>query len=1055
VTYPDGSEVTYDYSDDFTAKAIRWTKDAPSAWKNTDMPIVSYQASEAEDGDRLLLKQLGNGMQELYSWAETGELNEISVSKPDSKKDSKSNPILNLEYVSYPQSGLLKSSLRKDFRRNSTELFLRSFEYDDSGNLTTVEEKLNNDNGKHVFSYGANGSLVSDDLAQNYYEFANKNTAQLRTSPTGLKFDYDANRNIQAITSANESSVYDFDVEGRLLSASVTRGGRKTDTTFVYDHLGERLVKAVKSGAITTYVDPFFEFTLMADGSLQQTRYVWDAMGRVAAFTETVSKDRFLAGLATIPGKQSATGEGPTDPSGIPVVDTAFEKVFAGVATRMSPSVQAIAPLAGVLFATFFILLSFEKLSQHNAGRQLDNRLALSSGGAIYLHRMGSVSRPISVLVIVSFLGTLIAPSAMAALEAGDGAPKPDQVTFFHHDIRGSVLAVTDEEGNQTAAVNYQPYGEIDDSRLTNGNNNFRYKFAAMEYDETTGLYYDHARYYHPGIKRFLSTDLARQTEDPYSYTSGDPVNYTDPNGRMRQKLLLDDSSGSDNENIGMTTLALDQRDTIDDNASNLSMMVNLAGQTINPQYGTLAQPQKLKDPLDWVRYPTFFRMTYGVKKGHVAPGPVAQFSDQPTNEEIQEFNQQARGGFMQGWTRTGGYIQSIFSALLLAWWFPTSYTYANGGGTVHAGFWTDLGIYAMTVTAFSGYGKAYTANASAYWNNFMRKGATWKDYLKLSLRRVVHKAVVQVIAFSGITLFGRYARGYPVFDPDWNPVSEIKWLIYRNLIFSTFGSVLMLSYYLPTKPPSPTYDDELAENNYQNAKWGAVNNAWFLKRWYLKAAHMYRMFNGRKGFWAKEHPESKIRNLARNSWYAWYVTQMYVWYVIGSAAYYTGLATLLGTHPSLTKSDFLLSWRGNLAQVILSPAASPFAYINFWHRKSFTIVKKRSVKSPRTPKGSWSDWFWFKILGPVDGLRIAKFDDAAFMPKDDWVGEMRRLKELENIQGGDNDPINSNTKHNLPNPKGSYDEIESDSNEEQKEYSPNAPGGNESSQSNNGSSVE
>ncbi|GAA4160700.1 hypothetical protein GCM10022217_25140 [Chryseobacterium ginsenosidimutans] len=60
------------------------------------------------------------------------------------------------------------------------------------------------------------------------------------------------------------------------------------------------------------------------------------------------------------------------------------------------------------------------------------------------------------------------------------------------------------------------------------------YKFNGKELDSQTGLYYYGARYYDPQRSFWLSVDpLVEITMSPYAYTWNDPVNYTDPTGRI------------------------------------------------------------------------------------------------------------------------------------------------------------------------------------------------------------------------------------------------------------------------------------------------------------------------------------------------------------------------------------------------------------------------------------------------------------------------------------------------------------------------------------------
>jgi RHS repeat-associated protein len=78
----------------------------------------------------------------------------------------------------------------------------------------------------------------------------------------------------------------------------------------------------------------------------------------------------------------------------------------------------------------------------------------------------------------------------------------------------------------------YDSFGNI--LTETNASNGDRFKFAGMEYDSTTGQYYDHARYYNPATGTFVSQDPSGfQSGDAnlFRYVSNSPVDSTDPTG--------------------------------------------------------------------------------------------------------------------------------------------------------------------------------------------------------------------------------------------------------------------------------------------------------------------------------------------------------------------------------------------------------------------------------------------------------------------------------------------------------------------------------------------
>jgi len=97
-------------------------------------------------------------------------------------------------------------------------------------------------------------------------------------------------------------------------------------------------------------------------------------------------------------------------------------------------------------------------------------------------------------------------------------------------DALGSALALADASGTVQTQYTFGPFGATTASGVTSAN---ALQFAGRENDGT-GLYNNRARYYSPGLQRFISEDpigLAGRQLDLYAYVSDDPVNLADPSG--------------------------------------------------------------------------------------------------------------------------------------------------------------------------------------------------------------------------------------------------------------------------------------------------------------------------------------------------------------------------------------------------------------------------------------------------------------------------------------------------------------------------------------------
>lgn len=99
--------------------------------------------------------------------------------------------------------------------------------------------------------------------------------------------------------------------------------------------------------------------------------------------------------------------------------------------------------------------------------------------------------------------------------------------TYLHANRLGTVVATSDDNGDQADTYTYDPYGVPD-----------TYAGVAIRYtgrwlDAETGLYYYRARYYSADLGRFLQTDPIGYGDglNIYAYTGNEPISRDDPSG--------------------------------------------------------------------------------------------------------------------------------------------------------------------------------------------------------------------------------------------------------------------------------------------------------------------------------------------------------------------------------------------------------------------------------------------------------------------------------------------------------------------------------------------
>lgn len=97
-----------------------------------------------------------------------------------------------------------------------------------------------------------------------------------------------------------------------------------------------------------------------------------------------------------------------------------------------------------------------------------------------------------------------------------DYTASPPKAYIYMLDVHGNVVALVNDTGNRIWNYEYNAWGQLTntpETNVTTGNgellrdaNPFRY--CGYQYDVETGLYYLKARYYTPGLGRFLTKEV-------------------------------------------------------------------------------------------------------------------------------------------------------------------------------------------------------------------------------------------------------------------------------------------------------------------------------------------------------------------------------------------------------------------------------------------------------------------------------------------------------------------------------------------------------------------
>ena len=101
-------------------------------------------------------------------------------------------------------------------------------------------------------------------------------------------------------------------------------------------------------------------------------------------------------------------------------------------------------------------------------------------------------------------------------------------ILYYHEDRLGSVIAITDRQGEPVLRYAYEAYGRPRAGVFGPYNEQ---GFTGQRWDAEVGLYYYGGRWYDPETGRFLSEDPVRDGRNWYTYVYNNPLNWIDPWG--------------------------------------------------------------------------------------------------------------------------------------------------------------------------------------------------------------------------------------------------------------------------------------------------------------------------------------------------------------------------------------------------------------------------------------------------------------------------------------------------------------------------------------------
>ncbi|OLD62965.1 MAG: hypothetical protein AUI47_10710 [Acidobacteria bacterium 13_1_40CM_2_68_5] len=454
------------------------------------------------------------------------------------------------------------------------------FAYDGNGNVLTVADPQGNG---PTYTYDTMDRVATrtDPLGHSEsftYDLAGNLTRHTDRKGQAATFSYDALNRRTGATYVDATVTYSYDAVGHLTQATDSVGGTITNaydardrltsqTTalgtvgYAYDALGRRTTMTVPGQAQISYsYDPVSRLTSITQGS-SLVQFAYDAANRRTALTlpngvTTQYGYDNASRLTSLTYKLAATVLG----------DLQYTYDAAGNHTRVGGSWARTGLPQPAASATYNANNQQLTFGSQTLAYDLNGNLT-GDGTSTYnwtaRNQVATVTGPVPASFVYdgagrrtrkTINGTItdvlydganpiqeISGTAAASLLTGLGIDQyfvradTTGASTLLTDALGSTVALTDTAGTVRTQYTYEPFGATTTNGAATSN---PIDYTGRESD-STGLKYYRARYYHPGLARFISEDPIGFTAKDvtlYVYGGNNPIRFVDPFGLDKEE---------------------------------------------------------------------------------------------------------------------------------------------------------------------------------------------------------------------------------------------------------------------------------------------------------------------------------------------------------------------------------------------------------------------------------------------------------------------------------------------------------------------------------------
>jgi RHS repeat-associated protein len=400
------------------------------------------------------------------------------------------------------------------------------FSYDNMGRLTgrSTQYAFLTGTFTNSYNYDANSNrtgFTTPDGSTNTYSYDTLNRlSTLANSWAGsFGFSYDAlNRRTQMTRPNNVATNYSYDNQSRLLSVLHQLSGSTIDgASYTVDPAGNRTAKTNQLANVTSNFgyDAIYELTGVTQGANTTESYTYDAVSNR------------LSSLGVSPYSYNASNELTSTPSVSYTYDSngnTLTKVDSTGTTNYTWDFEnrltsVVLPGAG----------GTDTFKYDPFGRRIQKAFTQGSTTTTtnYLYDRDNSAEEVDQNgnLLARYTDTQNIDEPLAESRSGT-------ISYYESDGLGSVTSLTNASGALASTYTYDSFGNLTASTgsLTNS-----FRYTGREFDSETGLYFNRARYHDSELGRFISEDPVgfNGGVNFMSYTKNDPINSTDPSGRI------------------------------------------------------------------------------------------------------------------------------------------------------------------------------------------------------------------------------------------------------------------------------------------------------------------------------------------------------------------------------------------------------------------------------------------------------------------------------------------------------------------------------------------